>query len=329
LAGLYFLRRNLESAKALAAAGIFFLLAVYTKQTAILAAVAGWLWLLLNNPRRALVMGSAMAVAGAIAFVLINRFSGEEFYRQLFILNVGRAAPGQAEGMFVNFLGRWGIFFAAAVAALFVGRRQENLWRSFFVFSLLNGVFTFRHGAVIAYYLPVVAAMAILCAVSAPRFDRLLVESKPVWRGRLGLTAVAALGLIAANGWQYIRPTRADAGKMEEYRQAFAQADGEILTFQMHSLAFLNSREVYIFPTSLESTTGFRGVESSPFFGDIDRGKFKIVLDSYRYSFISPGIRDRLNLRYEPSGVVVLPAHRPGGEEFVIWRLRPEEAEGK
>ncbi len=326
LAGLYFIRRGIGSNRALAISGVFFLLAVYTKQTAVLAAIAGWLWLLANKPLKALVMGAASAVAGLAVFILIERSSGGEFYRQLFVLNVGRYSFGQAQRMFVNFLSRWGVFFAAAAIATVAGTGERGPWRCFFVISLFNGFFAARHGAVAAYYLPVVAATAIVCGIAAGRFD-LPSAGAALRKRRWGITAAATVGLISANGWQYIRPVRADAVKMEEARGIFSRAAGDILTFQMHSLAFLNGREVFVFPTSLESTTGFRDLEYSPLYGDIERGRFQVVLDSRRHSLVSPEIRERLRKRYEPAGVIVLPVHRPGGDEFVVWRLR-EAAEG-
>ena len=78
-----------------------------------------------------------------------------------------------------------------------------------------------------------------------------------------------------------------------------------------------------MFPTSLESTTDFKGLALSPFFSDLEQGKFKIILDSQQHSAFGPGIKKFLNRYYEPGPVFNLPMHRPGGtDEFIIWSLR-------
>ncbi len=319
LAALYFFRASPASFPALAGAGLFSLLAVYTKQTAITAVAAGWCWLLAQSPRRALVLLLTTAALGGAVFWLLERGSGGEFYRQMFLLNLGRRDPGRMAGMFLNFLGRWGIFFAGAVIAAFAGGEKARLWRLFFLFSLLNAVFGIRHGATSAYYLPVVASSAILLGIQAPRLAGFLAASGRGGRALWCLLILAVLGTLAANREGYVRPVSADREKMALYRAAFSRIPGEILTFQMHSLAFLDGREVFIFPTSLESTTGFRGLESSPFFRDLEEGRFAGALDSRYHSFLGPAVREALEKRYRPESSLVLPCHRPGGDEFVLW----------
>ena len=249
LIGLFFIRRGLESNKALAIAGFCFLLAVYTKQTAVLAAIAGWLWLLVNNSKRALILGLlGMVCGGAIVFVLIDSNSGGEFSRQLFFLNVGWATLDQGGRLFIGFLNNWGVFFSVAIAAIFSARHKQCIWNYFFILSLFNGIFAIRHGAVSAYYLPIIAAIAIICGIYAPRLDRLLTiaTGEDSRRGRWGLCLAAIIGLTAANSWQYIRPTRDDAHIVKDYWSRISCHYGDILTFQMHSLAFLNLVERFL-----------------------------------------------------------------------------------
>ena len=322
LAGLYFCRRAPGSSFFTGLAALFFLLAVYTKLPASIPAAAGWLWLLTRDKKRAGQLGAALLVGGGAAFLLINHWSGGQFYHQVFQLNVGRYQAGKTLGLARVFFGSKAIFFAGALAGLtaMIVRRDNSIWAYFFIFSLLNIPLTGRHGAALNYYLPVIAAGAIICGREGARLDRLLASLSHPAPARLGLLAVAIIGLAAANRYHYFRPTAAKTIMMNSYRRQLSQIPGDILVSRYPQLAARAGKKIFIFPDTLEIVCGpdYNGVDQSVLINDISQHRFALVLNNYPNKVFSRQIEKTLEKYYRRQETIKVPTWR-GWEYLASW----------
>jgi hypothetical protein len=100
----------------------FFLAAFYTKQTAIAAAVAVTLWLLITRPRIGLAFGSAYAVGALVPSLLFNGATNGGYFYHMFTIHDLPWFPGR----FVEYVSNFALTFSwlvvpGVVALLFVG----------------------------------------------------------------------------------------------------------------------------------------------------------------------------------------------------------------
>ncbi len=327
LAGLYFTDRARGSLSPGFLAVIFFLLAVYTKQNAVLFAAAALIWLFTVNRKRALLMGTLFLLLGGAIFIIIDRGTGGEFFRQAVRINAGRYQPGLMAHLSGFFFRRWLVFFAAAVAGFFaiVRRRENTVWAYFFVAALLHIPMTGRFGANLNYFLPPIAAIAIICGREGWRLNKFLAAKNPRLAG-LTLLLIGVLGLLLANRTGYKRPTSPDILRMNEIRRELRGVEGDILLTQMHSLAFLEGKKVFIFPTSLGAICGqgYRGVDQDKILSDIARQRFAYVLDTHPGTHISIQIHRALLKYYDRKGELRMPNWR-GNELFMVWEPKSED----
>lgn len=322
LAGLYFCRRAPGSSFFAGLAALLFLLATYTKLTAIIPAASGGLWLLTRDKRQAGRFGAALLIGGGVAFYLINHWSGGEFYHQVFQLNVGRYQAGKTLGLARIFFDSEAIFFAGALAGMIaiIVRRDNSIWAYFFIFSLLNIPLTGRHGAALNYYLPVLAAGAIICGREGARLDRFLASLSHPTVGRLGLLVVAILGISAANRYHYFRPTAANTFMMNSYRRQLSRIKGDVLVSRYPQLAARAGKRIFIFPDTLEITCGpdYKGVDQSVLINDISQHRFALVLNNYPNKVFSRQIEKTLEKYYRRQETIKVPTWR-GWEYLTSW----------
>ena len=206
-------------------------------------------------------------------------------------------------------------------------RRENTIWAYFFVASLINIPMSSRHGAVLNYYLPITAAVAIICGREAGHLEKFLGRTKHPRTARLGFLSLGVLGLLSANLQQYAAPRNSDAILMRGYQWAFGKLKGDILLSQMHSLSFMTGKPIFIFPMTLETTCGpaYEGVDQSQLLADIREKRFTYVIDTCSYTFFSPRIIAALNNSYKPAVKIAIPNWR-GGEEHMLWTPRGKKS---
>ncbi|GAI35291.1 unnamed protein product, partial [marine sediment metagenome] len=253
--------------------------------TAIIIAIAGWVWLFTINRRRAWLTVIIWLLVGIPVFIIINIISRGGFYYQMIVLNIfyGRSEQGLMFRLVSFFFRRWAIFILAAFVGLFtlIRRRENSIWAYFFVFSLLNIIVTNRHGAVLNYFIPIVAALSIICGREACYLDKKIIKSNHPLAGRIGLLIIALVGLILVNLWQYRRPKKVDLELMNSYRNYIQNLKGDVLLSQMHSLAFLGNKKVFIFPMHFKShfNYNYEDVDQTLILTDISKQRFTNILD--------------------------------------------------
>ena len=183
---------------------VLLLAAGFTKQLAYATVASVFIFLLLRQPKRAIIWATLFAGATGLLFLLINWSTDGYWFISTVASNVNRFVPGQA----VGFLRQWltlhtVITLAAALMALYqLYFERLSLYAIWFAVAALNGLTAGKWGAGESYYATAVAASCILSGIA---FSRWLgwSEQRQDQSGRLlqlsALTIIPILFLIQAN----------------------------------------------------------------------------------------------------------------------------------
>lgn len=147
------------------------LAAGFTKQHAIFTAVAVFLFLFVNNPRRSLVWGVMFAVVGGAIFLWIDWATGGQWWLNIITANVNPFVPGQLPGLFRQWFGLHGalVILAGLVVLYEVYFDRISLYSYWFAAALLSTTLAGKWGAGDSYFATTIAATCILSGIFAAR----------------------------------------------------------------------------------------------------------------------------------------------------------------
>ncbi|MCA0452686.1 MAG: phospholipid carrier-dependent glycosyltransferase [Chloroflexi bacterium] len=144
----------------------------YTKQLAIVTALAAGLFLFIRQPRRAVVWGLMAAVAGAAIFVGINIVTNGEWWRQAILANVNELKIIQTIALFKQWFGLHGFLIVPAVLLVIYELYWDrlSLYAIWFVVAVgINGAASGTWGGGDSYFSTAIAATCILSGIFAAR----------------------------------------------------------------------------------------------------------------------------------------------------------------
>ena len=152
---------------------LLLLMAGYTKQLAYATVVAVFLFLLLRQPKRAILWGVPFAIVTAAIFLWLNIATDGYWYLNTVTANINPFIPGQAQGLFRQWF-RLHIVITV-VAALFSIYQlyfdRLSVYTVWFVVAVANSVTAGKWGAGESYFATAIAASCILTGIA---FSRLL-----------------------------------------------------------------------------------------------------------------------------------------------------------
>ncbi len=154
------------------------LAAGFTKQHAIFTAIAVFVFLFVNNPRRSLAWGVLFALVGGGIFLGIDRATGGQWWLNIITANVNPFVPGQFPGLFSQWFGLHGalVILAALVLIYEVYFDRISLYSYWFAAALLSTTLAGKWGAGDSYFATTIAAACILSGIFAAR------TLKAAWR---------------------------------------------------------------------------------------------------------------------------------------------------
>ena len=156
---------------ALVLGGACLIAAGYTKQLAVVTVAAAFVYLLLRNPRRALVWGLGVAAVGGAIFLWIDASTGGQWWLNTVAANVNEFFPGQARDLYLQWFGLHGaLIIPAALLALYelyFGRL--SLYSVWFAVASAAAVMSGKWGAGDSYFATAIAAMCILAGIFGAR----------------------------------------------------------------------------------------------------------------------------------------------------------------
>lgn len=151
------------------ALGLFLLIcAGYTKQLAAISAVAVIAWMVLRNPRRAILWTLGFVAVGGVIFLWLNVASDGQWWIQAIVANVNEFRPFQAFGLFILWFKLHGFLLIPAgllvVYEMYVDR--FSIYSIWFIFTaLIGGIGSGTWGAGDSYFTTSIAAMCILSGI--------------------------------------------------------------------------------------------------------------------------------------------------------------------
>jgi hypothetical protein len=147
-----------------AGVALFFLLALYTKQTTMDAVGAGLLALALRDLKGSVVVGLAIALLGGLALFALDATHDGAFWLNVVVGNVNPFDPRQAIDYYRNFLELHLVMMALAgwQVVRAVWTRAIGPFELYWVSSLLLAVSVGKWGAGESYFLAPIAASAVL-----------------------------------------------------------------------------------------------------------------------------------------------------------------------
>jgi hypothetical protein len=164
------------------------LAAGYTKQLAAVTAIAVGLFLLIRQPRRAIIWGLLAAIVGGAIFVGINWATNGEWWRQAILANVNELKIIQTVALFKQWFGLHGFLIIPAVLLVIYEMYWDRLslyaiW--FVVAAAINGAASGTWGGGDSYFSTAIAATCILSGIFAARSIRAQWKFPPNYLSRL------------------------------------------------------------------------------------------------------------------------------------------------
>ena len=279
--GLRLAERAIEKKGFPTAALIILLLGLYTKQTALFAAVAVALFLFLRHRRRAILWAGIYAGAALVIFLALQLWSGGWFAFYVLRVPAGVGFEFGQIGHAVTFVL---VTLAALIAAIsfslprlrqLKSAEPVSLWALAFLLGLpvclLQG---FKWGATMNAFLPLLPLMGILGALTLHR----LLEGK---NSKLWVeTAIlgAALIQVAFLHYRPLVPDRAHYESHERIAQWVRAAPGDVLVTAFSSHTYMNGKKFFGDPVimgDLEQAGLWRG---GAVVAKVRRGEFALLV---------------------------------------------------
>ncbi len=159
--------------------------ALFTKPTAIDAAIAGTLLVLLRRPRLALLAVSVIGGAGALGLAVLMALTHGAFWLNVVAGNANPFDMGQLLAYVSNFSVLHCVLLAMAAAqcAWMLWRRAWSVWPLYGIAASIAALGVAKWGAGESYFLGAIAAMCVLAGAWVARF----LDSLPSIRLRLAL----------------------------------------------------------------------------------------------------------------------------------------------
>lgn len=147
----------------------------YTKQLAVVTALAAGLFLFIRQPRRAVVWGIMAGVVGAGIFVVMNLATNGEWWRQAILANVNELKIIQTIALFQQWFGLHGFLIvpAALLVIYEVYWDRLSIYAIWFVLAVaINGAASGTWGGGDSYFSTAMATTCILSGIFATRTVR-------------------------------------------------------------------------------------------------------------------------------------------------------------
>lgn len=154
------------------AVGLALVLAAgFTKQLALASAVGIFVFLVIRQPRRAIVSGLVFSAAGIALFLWMNIATQGQWWLQTISANINDYYPDQTAGLFRLWFGLHGFLIVPALlyAAYELYFSRLSIYAIWFAAAVANSVLSGKWGAGDSYFATAIAALCILSGLFASR----------------------------------------------------------------------------------------------------------------------------------------------------------------
>ena len=176
--------------------GLIFLTAAgWTKQLALATVLAVFLYLLIRNPKRALVSGAVFAAVNGVLFLAVNLATQGQWYLNIIQANVNAYDLGQAWFLYQQwFRLHWVIVLLAAAFVVYESAaRKWSAYSIWFVAAVLNSALSGKWGAGESYFTTAVVAACVCAGLQISNIQHQISNIEPQGARRIGRLAVGAI----------------------------------------------------------------------------------------------------------------------------------------
>lgn len=140
----------------------------WTKQMALATAVAGFAYLLLRNPRRALVAGVIFAVFNVALFLAVNVATGGQWFVNIIQANVNAYSVEQAVTLYQQWFRLHAVITLLALGYVVyeLAVRRVSAYSIWFVAAVINSALAGKWGAGESYFATAVVASCVLAGLA-------------------------------------------------------------------------------------------------------------------------------------------------------------------
>ncbi len=308
--------------------GLIFVLAAFTKQNMIAAAIAAFATAFIFDRRLAYAALAASLPAGLIGLAVLHVTSGGQFLLHAFLYNLNEFKwneLGQQAMTFVSLNPAEVLLLLFGPVYLFASWRRHKaaaragrpatpdlpliLFAGFMAASLLNVVSSVKEGAAANYYIEFQAAGALLLGMTAMRVTSFLqarrMDPDYAKYGLIVLLGLFLVGWQGVFGWEvkYRRPYQVIVPNMERVIELAASVDGPVISEDM-VLLYRTGKPLYYQPFIMTRLAVEGRWDATPMLDRLRRGEVPMIILTteigsgiYRDRFL-PAFTEALQTRY-------------------------------
>lgn len=281
LAGLWIVFIHWNSNSWLAVGILCLLLAVFTRQTYLLAApLASVTWLIYNNRKRGVAFLFIYVVSVLAVFLVLNIVTRGGFYQNIVTANINRYSLGRIVNMGILFILSAPMLVIITISALLKKRNAEAepflTWGllPFTVGAFITALTVGKIGSDINYFLEFISASAIwvtwACYRKPDRLVSILMVANTFW-------------IIGFNGLLFQQPLVKSQGHITEINTLAQQVKdaavgGPVLADERLDLVVLSGQSIYYQPFEYMQLYNAGLWDHRAFVEDITHHKFPLIL---------------------------------------------------
>jgi len=275
LSGLWFALKNIDK-KIMYISVLFFVAALFTKQTFAAAPIAFAVYLFFLNRTRGFLYIAIAVLSYSIVFLILNSLTGGELYRHNVLYNANPYSFLFAVKMYGSFLKTHLILFTLSLAYMVfspVKKHILSLFSIYFIVAALIALTVGKIGSNINYFLELIAAASIMAGLCAHE----LAENT---RTHLVIPALIIAQLILFAHLPFVTgktPSRNDRETEQRISAIIQAARGDIIS-EDAGILVMNDRRVLYQPFEFTQLS-YQGLwDQSRFVRDIDIQKFGLLI---------------------------------------------------
>jgi hypothetical protein len=274
LTGVYFVLKY-EKSRLIYLSILFFLLAVYTKQSFLITPFVSIIYLFSKNKTLAMKIAIIFLVSVMVPFIILNSITQGQFYSHMIVYQgllpqFDLIVKAYSEFLKLHII----IFILGTIISIYLLiTKKYLLFALYFFISAITDISVGRPGASANYFLELIAVLSILCAFAFNRFQT-QIKQGTLW-GLIILTALVSQLLI--NAHNPFSSFEKDVQINKDVTNLISSTPGDILS-EDAGLVVLNNKTLYIewFMNTQLSQKGYW--DQSNFVSDLKNKRFSLII---------------------------------------------------
>jgi len=284
---------------------LFFLLALYTKQTLIAAPLAAYIYLILNNRKQGLISFAGLLISGGFIFALLTFLTDGAFYYNLIVYNSRgffweRFFASWNSTVLPFYPVFWGLSLFFVCLKLLKNFKVQSALPLYFLFSIFITILSGGVGADLNMFIEFFIAVGITSAL-------LLSHIEKEWKcNEKGLIILFCYFLIfsqflARTDSLYPSPPSEEQIKQDNAMvEIFKTFPGDIIADNLTNI--LRAQKAVLLHPFVFNYLASSYWKKEIFIEDLEKGRFSIIqLPAGEENSYSPEFREILTKNYEPA----------------------------